>query len=129
MQNKNWIIITGSNLRFSGCCETKSFSDWLRNCWIRLLTYVLFGVILTKFYVNFSRGNIRCLIGIVLNLKFSGFILYPFHFSITVPLKYFHRISQNLKIILIFIFSHWYFMWPNQNCCSLFLNRNSRHSS
>ena len=54
---------------------------------IQNLTYVFYGIILTQFYVNFSRQeHNRCLIGNVQNLRFSGFIqYYHFPFSFTVP--------------------------------------------
>ena len=34
MQNQNYKIITGANLRFSGFSGISLFSDWLRNCFI-----------------------------------------------------------------------------------------------
>ena len=53
------------------------------------LTYIRFGIILTQLYINFSRQeHHRCLIGVVKLLRFSGYSLYPFHFSFTVPLNY-----------------------------------------
>ena len=59
-----WIqIIIGANLSFSGSSGILLFSDWLCICRILFNTtnltqnhaYIRFGIILTEFYINFSR--------------------------------------------------------------------------
>ena len=67
-------------------CHWRKF--WSRGTNVHL-RYIRFGIILTQFYVNFLRQEhqIDCLICIVQLMRLSGFSLYPFHFSFTVPLK------------------------------------------
>ena len=65
MLNKNQIIITtGANLRFQVAvrytcfqigCVIDEYDLFNITTFIHNLTYVLFGIILTQFYVNFSR--------------------------------------------------------------------------
>ena len=55
---------------------------------IRSLIYIRFGIILTQFYINFSRQEHQIdvfLICIVQNLRFSGFSLYPLSFFLYSP--------------------------------------------
>ena len=56
---------------------------------IRNLIYIRFGIILTQFYINFSRQKHqqKCLFCIVQDLWFSGFILYPLSFFLYSPFK------------------------------------------
>ena len=65
MLNKNQIIITtGANLRFQVAvryshfqigCVIDEYDLFNATTFTQNLTYVLFGIILTQFYVNFSR--------------------------------------------------------------------------
>ena len=52
------------------------------------LTYIRFGIILTQFYINFSRQEhqieLLCLNQL---LRFSGFSLYPLSFFLYSPFK------------------------------------------
>ena len=77
-------------------------SDWLRNCWIwsvkdstttfiRNLTYIRFGIILTEFYINFIRQEHQI---DVLNVSFktwdsqvSAYTWYPLSFFLYSPFK------------------------------------------
>ena len=49
--------------------------------------YIRFGIILTQFYINFSRQEHQ--ICIVQRLRFSGFILYPLSFFMLRPFRWF----------------------------------------
>ena len=58
---------------------------------IRSLIYIRFGIILTQFYINFSRQEHQIdvfLICIVQNLRFSGFSLYLLSFFLYSPFKH-----------------------------------------
>ena len=55
---------------------------------IRNLIYIRYGIILTQFYINFSRQEYQIDVfyeRIVQNLRFSGFILYPLSFFLYSP--------------------------------------------
>ena len=54
------------------------------------LTYIRFGIILTQFYVKFSRQEHKMdvrLIGIVQLLRLPGFNQYPLSFFLYIPFK------------------------------------------
>ena len=73
--------------RFQIGCVIVEYDLFNATTFIKNLTYVRFGINFTQFYVNFSRQEDRCLISIVQNLRFSGFILYPLSFFLYSPFK------------------------------------------
>ena len=84
-------------MSFSGFSVISLFSDWLSICWIwfvyeshtKSYIYTCFGIILTQFYINFSRQEHRIeLLYVSINSWDSQISAYtPFHFSFTVPLS------------------------------------------
>ena len=89
------------------------------------LTYILFGIILTQFYVNFSRQEHQIdFLKVSFNSWDSQVSAYTsFHFSFTVPLnknlrqigQWVHELGSNIKqtetqteINTLYIISVWY---------------------
>ena len=93
--------------RFQIGCEIVE-SDLLNaTTFIKNLTYVRFGIILTQFYVNFSRQEHK--IGIVENLKFSSFIPYPLSFFLycsPFKYKYMYLYMNMISIVEQYIIIH-----------------------
>ena len=94
-------------MSFSGSSGISLFSDWLRICWIDLfnttnliqnLIYIRFGIILTLFYINFSRHDHHIELLINQFLRFSGFSINPFSFFLYSPFK-------SMEILLLWLFT------------------------
>ena len=79
-----------------------------RNFWSRdtdvYLTYIRLGIILTQFYINFSRQEHQ--ICIVQKLRFSSFSLYPLSFFLyrVLLFKFNHVLVHNSTIFEVVFF-------------------------
>ena len=71
---------------------------------IRNLIYIRFGIILTQFYINFSRQEHQ--ICIVQNLRFLSFSLYPLSFFLyrVLLFKFNHVLVHNSTIFEVVFF-------------------------
>ena len=101
-------IITGANLRLSGFCGISSFNTTNFN---KISFSIRFGIILTQFYINFSKQehqtDFLCVLFKTWDSQVSAYT--PFHFSFTVPLNFilfFFKQFDEVKFIFVNIYLH-----------------------
>ena len=88
--------------RFQIGCVIVEYDLFNATTFIQNLTDVLFGIILTQFYVNFSKQEHKInVLYVSFNLRFSGFSLYPLSFLIYST---FNDVQVFCSDILIFSF-------------------------
>ena len=115
MQNPNFKIIIGENLRFSGSCGISSFfrlvSYFLNmiclifNFYTKLHIYEFsykFDIVLYQFLETGTSD--RSLICIIQRLRFSGYILYPLSFFLYIPFKLEKLLKKRIVNLITLIF-------------------------
>ena len=112
MQNKNLKIITGANLRFSGSVGYSSFQIGcviVEYCLFNTTTLIRnpinirFGIILTQFYINFSRQEHQIdVLYVTFKTWDSQVSAYtPFHLSFTAPSRQTKKIINSISSWMI----------------------------